>query len=109
MRLCNKHFEMCRRAVSERGLLKFTADDAEPAVFTAEEILGPPPAAFDSLRLLQRHFFSVAAQRVPASIDLAGGDKRCPVCSLAKDWPTYETGRVADHYVEHARLTGLMK
>jgi hypothetical protein len=119
MRFCKDHWQMCRDAVSERGMDALVARDGHEAIERAVgELNGEDTKkTFDPLMSLNWHFTNGALKY--GGLYLMGQNETgeneghyCPVCEFAKHYatfiPKHEIGKVADHMRDWCRSEGLI-
>lgn len=111
MKMCMPHWEMCREAVTDRGMYGLVLKSGKAAVDNiVEELQGGEPA-FDPLMSLNNHFWGEALRC--GGLYLMGqnetgenGGHYCPICELEKNSRAYiakeAIGSIADQMRDHA-------
>jgi hypothetical protein len=111
MQMCTEHWNMCRKAVADRGMDGLVAGSGEEAADNVVE------ARFDPLMSLNWHFTADAMRcgglyLMADDPSGANGGHYCPICEFvknAKDYdPEWHIGNIADQLRAHARAEGLL-
>lgn len=91
MKMCQKHWDMCRKAIDDNGLTPLVPTDAETAF---EKMIAPlegtkPEDAFDPLMSMNWHYSNIALENgglylMTQTEDGSNDGHYCPMCEIEK-------------------------
>lgn len=114
MKMCQQHWDMCREAISTRGMDGLVAKSGEEAAEHMVEELKGGKAPFDPLMSMHWHWTNEALRN--GGLYLMGvdedGNPYCPICEFEKHMTGFDAARdigmIADQMQAHARAEGLI-
>lgn len=117
MRFCQLHWDMCREAISQRGMEGLIAKSGEQAVKNAMAELEGEKPPFDPLMSMNWHWYSAALKNGGLYLmeqDPSGANEGhyCPLCEFTKHAKGFdgktEIEKVADQMAAWCREQGLI-
>lgn len=116
MKICQKHWHMCRESIDGRGMGHLGAQNGEAAFedMKAELEGGEPP--FDPLMSMNWHWSDAALKSGGHYLLLQNSGAEdghyCPLCEFERHVEGFNAaeaiGNVADQMLEHCRVKGLV-
>lgn len=119
MRICTKHWDVCKAAVDKHGLSSLVSNSGREACdkMMAEMQGAPTKQNFDPLLSMNNHWWSVALQcgglyLMGQNEDGSNDGHYCPLCELESHYKEFkaeaEVDMVADQMSKWARKEGLL-
>ena len=117
MKICQKHWDMCRAAVADRGLGDLVAKSGSEAANDAMAELRGEESKFDPLMSMHWHWTNEALRcgglYLMSKNETGENDgEYCPICEFEKHASGFVAndaiGMVADQMQVHARSEGLI-
>jgi hypothetical protein len=119
MKMCQKHWDLCRAAIDSHGLAPLVAANGQEACnkMMAEMEGAPTRENFDPLLSMNNHWWATALQcgglyLMGQNQDGSNDGHYCPLCELDSHYkefvPEAEVNMVADQMLEWVKKEGLL-